>query len=126
MPFSPSNNPMLPHRSLYQKPPRTPTNHKNRHRKHHIPPQQPHYKTHHPVLLIPNLLFHDNAGLELYLYPVRRDYFDAGNQPSDKVVIKFRYLTTVSAQESIHILHPLFIVFSQLFFLPLPVLLSGH
>lgn len=71
-----------------------------------------------PVLLIPDLLFHDDAGLELYLYPVRRDYFDAGNQPSDKVVVKFRYLAAVSAQESIHVLHPLFIVFSQLFLFP--------
>lgn len=71
-----------------------------------------------PVLLIPDLLFHDDAGLELYLYPVRRDYFDAGNQPSDKFVVKFRYLAAVSAQESIHVLHPLFIVFSQLFLFP--------
>ena len=71
-----------------------------------------------PVLRIPDLLFHDDAGLELYLYPVRRNYFDAGNQPSDKVGIKFRYLAAVSAQESIHVLHPLFIVFSQLFLFP--------
>lgn len=71
-----------------------------------------------PVLRIPDLLFHDDAGLELYLYPVRRDYLDAGNQPSDKVVVKFRYLAAVSAQESIHVLHPLFIAFSQLFLFP--------
>ena len=44
-----------------------------------------------PVLLIPDLLFHDDAGLELYLYPVRRDYFDAGNQPSDMDSSKFSF-----------------------------------
>ena len=42
-------------------------------------------------LLIPDLLLHDDTGLELYLYPVRRDYFDAGNQPSDMDSSKFSF-----------------------------------
>lgn len=137
MPFSPSNNPMLPHRSLYQKnhpitPPTTKTAAVNITYLPNNPITKPIFPPLHsfisscannkipvprqafysyrrpagttllfcchpcPVFLIPVLLLHDNAGLELYLYPVRRYYPDACNQPSDKVIVKLRYLPAVS------------------------------
>ena len=55
------------------------------------------------ILVITDFLFHDDSRLELYDQLIGRDYFDACYQPSDKVIIKFRYLAGLALQKTVHI-----------------------
>ena len=53
------------------------------------------------ILVIADFLFHDDSRLELDDQLIGRDYFDACYQPSDKVIIRFRYLAGLALQKTV-------------------------